>query len=287
MKTIGALFVLLFSLTLSPSVFSRVITSASDPELAGASQINFDTLPLGYIEDTATGRYVEGATFTSDDVTIQGVTFSNGGDTHYFPRGVVLDSDPSPEKTIEIEGLSINPGEDAWSFGRGLSIPPSPNKILLQRTFESRLEVLDSPGRLNIIKIMFNHPVTAFGLIIGGNQPGQTLKIYNTDNELIEEITRPTDQANYFAGYALNTSDEKKIHYALWGNKHSHDRLYIDNLAFIGPASSDFIWGIPRWLWVPPWVPSWLPAPIAIGLIGFAVYMIRRRRDATTNPPRH
>jgi hypothetical protein len=268
---------LLFCLA-ATSTSAEVITSPTNSALSGASIITFDSLPIGYIEDSFhAGAHSDGVTFTEDTMTIDGITFSNGGDTTYFAAGEV----PGPDAIrLALDGIAIR--REGEQFGL---IPPSisSNHVLQQRT-ENRTPFLDSPGRLNTITIEFNPPVRAFGLIAGGNQPSDTLQVYNTDHLQIASISRtagsPVETTaylhDYFIGYRISPSSDDKISYIKYGNRYSHDAIWIDNLTYTKSLSNINIFWRNFWRWIPPWI------PLFIVVIFASVYLVRRSNTKQT-----
>lgn len=268
---------LLFCLA-ATATSAEVITSPTHSALTDASIITFDSLPVGYIEDSfLANTHIDGVVFTEDTVTIDDITFSNGGDTTYFAAG----EEPGPDAVrLELDGIAIR--REGEQFGL---IPPSEssNHVLQQRT-ENRTPFLDSPGRLNTITIEFKTPVTAFGLIAGGNQPDDTLQVFNSKNLEIATISRtdgsPVEATayshDYFIGYRINSSNDDKISYIKYGNRHSHDAIWIDNLTYKKSLYNfNTIWRA-FWRWIPPWVPLFIVTIVA------SLYFLRRSQTKQT-----
>lgn len=275
MKPITSLcFILLFYLS-ATSTCAEVITSPTNSALVGGNRITFDSVPLGYIEDSFhADAHADGVTFTENTITINGVTFSNDGDTTYFAAGEA----PGPSASrVALDEIAIR--REGEQFGL---VPPSTssNHVLQQRT-ENRTPFLDSPGRLNTIRVEFNPPVSAFGLIAGGNQPNDTLEVYNIDNLKIATISRtegsPVESTAYlhdrYIGFSIDASSDNKISYLKYGNRNSHDAIWIDNLSY---SKSNNIpknfWGR-LWRWIPPWIPLFLIAIVAF------IYIFHRSRS--------
>jgi hypothetical protein len=280
MKPITILFFILPFCLVATLTNAEVITSPTNSALMGGNRITFDSIPLGYIEDSFhAGTHADGVTFTENTITIDGVTFSNDGDTTYFATG----EEPGPSASrVELDGIAIR--REGEQFGL---VPPSTssNHVLQQRT-ENRTPFLDNPGRLNTIMIEFNPPVSAFGLIAGGNQPIDTLEVYNTDNLQIAVISRITgstvDSTAYlhdrFIGFSIDASSDNKISYLKYGNRNSHDAIWIDNLTYSKSINIPKNFRDRLWRWIPPWVPLFL--------IAIVTFITIFRRSQSNQPKR-
>ena len=278
------LFLLIF-ITVSHPASSRVINSINDNSLGGGNTITFDNIPLGYLRDSYvdTTISIDGVTFSQDtlsengltfpihSITIDSVSFTNGGSTSY-----PIDPLDATSQFVSIDELALR-GQSDWLSGNSST---DEDQILVQRPRNITELGGVSTGPDNTIQIAFDTPINAFGLEFGGNQaPGsQSVEVYNTDDELIAAFPHEQTSSGYegltlFYGYSIDSDFDKKISYLRAGNLGTADSIWINNVSYSNRSVffANLLWDRRLWL-------------LSILIIPAAIFIYRRiRRPSLTN----